>query len=493
MLSRDALKEFLVECHLRQLSDRTIKHERNSNNALLTFLEREYQITQIEEIRHVHLKGYIQYLIKLQRKETYINGLIKSFRAFFKYCVNEEYISVNPALKVSFQKEEIPKILTFKDDEYINGLIKSFRAFFKYCVNEEYISVNPALKVSFQKEEIPKILTFKDDEVIRMINYYKGAFFKYCVNEEYISVNPALKVSFQKEEIPKILTFKDDEVIRMINYYKGTSFLQVRNKLIMILLFDTGIRNTELCTIKMVDLRENALSIYGKGKKIRYVPITPAIEKWLMKYLIIREKYIKDKIGYSEDYLFLSQKGKPLTKETIERVVKDCKKWLMKYLIIREKYIKDKIGYSEDYLFLSQKGKPLTKETIERVVKDCKVPCGIRKEIRCSPHTCRHYYAQKQLKNGCDVYTVSRILGHTNITITKRYLESIQDEDISPHTCRHYYAQKQLKNGCDVYTVSRILGHTNITITKRYLESIQDEDILELGCKTSPLISLKIR
>lgn len=167
----------------------------------------------------------------------------------------------------------------------------------------------------------------------------------------------------------------------------------------MILLFDTGIRNTELCTIKMVDLRENAISIYGKGKKIRYVPITPAIEKWLMKYLIIREKYIKDKIGYSEDYLFLSQKGKPLTKETIERVVKDCK-----------------------------------------------VPCGIRKEIRCSPHT-----------------------------------------------CRHYYAQKQLKNGCDVYTVSRILGHTNITITKRYLESIQDEDILELGCKTSPLISLKIR
>ena len=100
------------------------------------------------------------------------------------------------------------------------------------------------------------------------------AFFKYCVNEEYISVNPALKVSFQKEEIPKILTFKDDEVIRMINYYKGTSFLQVRNKLIMILLFDTGIRNTELCTIKMVDLRENAISIYGKGKKIRYVPVS---------------------------------------------------------------------------------------------------------------------------------------------------------------------------------------------------------------------------
>ncbi len=165
----------------------------------------------------------------------------------------------------------------------------------------------------------------------------------------------------------------------------------------------------------------------------------------------------------------------------------------MKYLIIREKYIKDKIGYSEDYLFLSQKGKPLTKETIERVVKDCKIPCGIRKEIRCSPHTCRHYYAQKQLKNGCDVYTVSRILGHTNIKDCKIPCGIRKEIRCSPHTCRHYYAQKQLKNGCDVYTVSRILGHTNIAITKRYLESIQDEDILEIGCKTSPLISLKVR
>ena len=196
-----------------------------------------------------------------------------------------------------------------------------------------------------------------------------------------------------------ILTFTDEEVIRMVNYYKGTKFLVVRNRLILIILFDTGIRNTELCNIKMADLRENAISIFGKGKKTRYVPITPAIEKWLMKYLTVREKYIKDKSGYREDYLFLSQKGKPLTKATIERVVMNCK-----------------------------------------------VPCGVRKEIRCSPHT-----------------------------------------------CRHYYAQKQLRNGCDVYTVSRLLGHKNITITKRYLQSIQDEDILNMGAKTSPLISLKIK
>lgn len=108
MLLKDALKEFLLECKLRQYSDRTIRHEKNSNTAMFTYVEREYGITKLEDLKHIHIKGYIQYLVNLQRKETYINGLIKSFRAFFKYCVEEEYIDTNPALKVSFQREETP-------------------------------------------------------------------------------------------------------------------------------------------------------------------------------------------------------------------------------------------------------------------------------------------------------------------------------------------------------------------------------------------------
>ena len=119
MLLKDALKEFLLECKLRQYSDRTIQHEKNSNTAMFTYVEREYGITKIEDLKHIHMKGYIQYLVDLQRKETYVNGLIKSFRAFFKYCVEEDYISTNPALKLSFQKEETPMILTFTDDEVV--------------------------------------------------------------------------------------------------------------------------------------------------------------------------------------------------------------------------------------------------------------------------------------------------------------------------------------------------------------------------------------
>ena len=290
MLLKDALNEFLLDLELRQYSQRTIRHEKNSVQKMLYFIAEEYKVTQLEKVKHLHLKGYVKYLTDLGRKETYVNGLIKSFRAFFRYCVNEEYIEENPALRLSFQKE-------------------------------------------------PEVL---------------------------------------------ITTFTDKEVEAMVNYYKGRHYLDVRNKLIMVMLFDTGMRCSELCELKVTDVQSNVINIQeGKGKKQRHVPITPAIAKYLMKYQLIRQNYIRDKRGYAEEYLFLSQKGKPLTKATIERVVGACKE-----------------------------------------------PCGVRKEIRCSPHTCRHYYAQKQLRNGCDMYTVSRLLGHKTITVTKRYLQSITDEDI---------------------------------------------------------------
>ena len=50
---------------------------------------------------------------------------------------------------------------------------------------------------------------------------------------------------------------------------------------------------------------------------------------------------------------------------------------------------------------------------------------------------------------------------------------------VSPHTCRHTFAQMQLKNGLDLYSVSRLMGHVNIMITQRYLLGIKDKDIVD--------------
>lgn len=288
MILQDVLKEFLFDCRLRKLSDRTLKGYRNNNLALFRYLKSEYQVTMLEDVLYQMIQSYIELLMNKGLKETYINGLIKCFRAFFSYCVDETYI--------------------------------------------------------------PK--------------------------------NPMYKVKFQKQPITLIHTFSDREVGDMVTYYSGSRYLDVRNKLIMILLFDTGIRNSELCGLKMSDIQGTHINIIGKGNKQRFVPITPMINKYLIKYLRVREQYIKDKFRYETEYLLLSQKGRKLTIETIERLVLDAGTGV-----------------------------------------------GVHNGVRISPHTCRHFYAQAQLRNGCDLYTLSKLLGHSNINITKIYLQSMDDEN----------------------------------------------------------------
>ena len=297
MLLQDVLKEFIFDCRMRKLSERTIKGYKNNNLALFRYLENEFELTELEEVTRAHIQEYIRFLTSKELTEVYINSVIKCFRAFFNYAIEEGYI---------LEKR------------------------------------NPMNKVKFQKE--PKVL---------------------------------------------INTFNDEEVRKMINYYGTKKFLDTRNRCIMIILFDTGIRNNELCDIKMGHVRDTYIEIHGKGKKIRHVPITVIMNKILIRYLRVRENYIKDKPTYETEYLFLSQKGRKLTIETVENIVKKCGEG-----------------------------------------------CNVRPEIRCSPHTCRHYYAQSQLKNGCDLFTVSKLLGHDNINITKRYLQSISNDDFFQLACR---------------------------------------------------------
>lgn len=208
------------------------------------------------------------------------------------------------------------------------------------------------------------------------------AFFKYVTGEGYISENVATKVRWQREGKVLINTFTDEEVKRLINAFGEQSYLSTRNKLILALAFDTGARNSEICDICCADIKNNVILIHGKGNKERHVPLTPYVKKIMFKYERQRDRYFLD---HRLDY---------------------------------------------DNYFLSRTGRPLTKEAIEHIFNQANAKAKVRSSIRCSPHTARHYYAQTNLRNGLDVYSLSRLLGHENINITKRYLQSIQDESI---------------------------------------------------------------
>lgn len=213
-----------------------------------------------------------------------------------------------------------------------------------------------------------------------LLKAYK-VFFKYAFNEGYTDELITKKIHNAKK--PKIIirTFTEQELKRMANYYQGYDYLTIRNKTIMLLLIDTGIRLNELINLTETQIKQDYILIYGKGDKERVVPKSPLLGKWLIKYLAVRKSYFA-------------------------------------YRIL------------PDNIFLSKNGKPLTSTMIDRIVKEAGIACEVSKDVRISAHTFRHTYAQMQLKAGLDIYSLSRLLGHESITITQTYLNGIRDKEV---------------------------------------------------------------
>lgn len=264
----------------------------------------------------------------------------------------------------------------------IKGYKNNLNKFLTYCKNEFGLSEIEEVSHLHIKQYLKEL---KDrglsESYINTILKNIRSFYKYCYKEGYC-LNVALKVEWLKEKNVLIETFTDAEVRRMLDVYKMNTYINARNRCIVAILLDTGIRNQELCDIKIIDVKETVINIFGKGRKERIVPISPYLKKVMIKYERMRYSYLKDNPLHYDNY------------------------------------------------FLSYRCKPLTIEAVERIIRIAGKRARIRENIRCSPHTCRHYYAQTQLRNGLDIYSLSRILGHESVNITKRYLQSIRDEQI---------------------------------------------------------------
>ena len=213
-----------------------------------------------------------------------------------------------------------------------------------------------------------------------LLKAYK-VFFKYAFEEGYAEENLTKKVKNAKKPKVIIRTFTERELKKMSNFYQGHDYLTIRNKVIMMMLIDTGIRLSELTGMTEEQIKFDYIIIHGKGNKERVVPKSPLLSKWLIKYLAVRKSYFA-------------------------------------YRVV------------PDNIFLSKNGKPLTNTMIDRIVKDAGKGCDVSSDIRVSAHTFRHTYAQFQLRAGLDLYSLSRLLGHENITITQTYLNGMRDKEI---------------------------------------------------------------
>lgn len=211
-------------------------------------------------------------------------------------------------------------------------------------------------------------------------------FYKYMTNE-YEVTNITKEIRLLKE--PKLLltTFSDTEVSNLIKFYNKKGFVNQRNKLIIEVMADTGLRAEEVRNLTNDNVKEGYFQFMGKGSKERVVKISPYLEQSLKRYRRTKAGYFNNLRNYREidDFLFISKSGRRLKNNVL----------------------------------------------LEKVVKDACIATNVREEVqRKSCHSLRHYYAQKLLKNGVNLYTISRLLGHSNIKTTQTYLNSLSDSEI---------------------------------------------------------------
>ena len=96
------VEEFLYAKKIENQTERTLRGYQNALNLFANWLQKEWTIDELEKIRVVHLKSYVSYHLKMGHKATYVNGIIKILRAFFKYTNGEDYTDITYKVLVSF-------------------------------------------------------------------------------------------------------------------------------------------------------------------------------------------------------------------------------------------------------------------------------------------------------------------------------------------------------------------------------------------------------
>ena len=218
------------------------------------------------------------------------------------------------------------------------------------------------------------------------------SFYNFLVMNKKVKNNPFDLVNSVKTEKRLPNYFKYEDFLSMIDSLDD-NHLNIRNKLILELLFATGIRVSELANIKLVNLDINSkeLKVMGKGKKERIVFFGPSAQTAIKDYMKNSRGILLN--GKQSDYLLLNHLGNKLTDRGIRLI-------------------------------------------INKIIKECALA------IKVSPHTFRHTFATMMLSNGCSIKSVQELLGHASLNTTSIYTHLTNDEVRSAYLKSHPRAKK---------------------------------------------------
>ena len=265
---------------------------------------------------------------------------------FINYLSSEKRFSVHTITSYS---NDINQFFLFLSEEY--------------KITSELSEVNFQIVRSWIASLLEKGVTPRS--VNRKISTLK-TYFKFLIREGVIQESPMLKVVAPKSKKRLPLFVEEDQIESLLNGVEfDDGFIGERDKLIIELFYVTGIRLSELISIKISDLNfdNNLVKVLGKRNKERLIPLSTRIVKELQFFI---EKYKID------NYLFTNLGGTKVYTKLVYRVVN---KYIGKISSINKK----------------------------------------------SPHILRHTFATHMLNNGADINAIKELLGHANLSATQVY------------------------------------------------------------------------
>lgn len=221
-------------------------------------------------------------------------------------------------------------------------------------------------------------------------------YYKYLLKTKQLEISPLAKHQALKTSKKIQIPFSEKEISDVTQLFQANTFEDTRNKLLIELLYSTGIRRAELIGIKMsdVDFSGKSLKVLGKRNKERIVPLLDLVFDSLHEYLFFRKKMAPPK---TENHLLISKKGVKMNKTLVYRIINN---------------------------YFSQ----------------------VSGKVKKSPHILRHSFATHLLNAGADMNAVKELLGHASLASTQVYTHNSITALSKVHKEAHPRNRKNKKN-----------------------------------------------
>ncbi len=279
----------------------------------------------------------------------------------------------------------------------IDAYIRDITIFSTYLTKEDYtfFSVDKTIIRNYLQSELQKGI---DKITLKRRLSSLRQFYAYMLDKKIIIKNPFVMVHSPKTDknLPSVLN--EDELSTLFEEnMKREKVSKIRDQAIIELLFSSGVRVSELCSIKLahLQLKRRFIRILGKGRKERIVAFSISCQK-------ILETYIN---GYRKE-LIARTNAKP-----------------------------------DDFLFLNEHGLPLTPRGVEYILNVIEKETGLGLELH--PHKFRHSFATTLLNKGADLRTIQELLGHTSLSTTQIYMHVSTNKKINDY--QQYFPRNKKK------------------------------------------------